>query len=49
MCTPIVRNKTKAKAEFGAKINVSLPEGYARVDRFEWDAYNEGCDLHIQV
>jgi len=46
---PIVRGKAKAKVEFGAKINVSLQEGYARIDRFEWDAYNEGCDLPMQV
>ncbi|MGE4434317.1 MAG: IS5 family transposase [Bacteroidales bacterium] len=46
---PIVRGKAKAKVEFGAKINVSLQEGYARIDRFEWDAYNEGCDLPMRV
>lgn len=46
---PIVRGKAKAKVEFGAKINVSLQEGYARIDRFGWDAYNEGCDLPMQV
>lgn len=46
---PIVRGKAKARVEFGAKINVSLQEGYARIDRFEWDAYNEGCDLPDQV
>lgn len=45
----IVRGKAKVKVEFGAKINVSLQEGYARIDRFEWDAYNEGCDLPDQV
>ena len=31
---PIVRGKAKAKTEFGAKINISLLEGYARVDHF---------------
>lgn len=46
---PIVRGKAKTKVEFGAKINVSLQEGYARIDRFEWNAYNEGCDLPMQV
>lgn len=46
---PIVRGKAKAKVEFGAKINVSLQEGYAKIDRFEWDAYNEGPDLPMQV
>lgn len=46
---PIVRGKAKAKVEFGAKINVSLQEGYARIDRFDWNAYNEGVDLPSQV
>ncbi|MFA6335610.1 MAG: hypothetical protein WCX48_08670 [Bacteroidales bacterium] len=46
---PIVRGKAKAKVEFGAKINVSLQGGYARIDRFDWNAYNEGCDLRMQV
>ncbi|MGE4434212.1 MAG: transposase [Bacteroidales bacterium] len=44
---PIVRGKAKAKVEFGAKINVSLQEGYARIDRFEWDAYNEGDKIYL--
>lgn len=46
---PIVRGKSKAKVEFGAKINVSLQDGFARIDRFDWNAYNEGCDLPVQV
>jgi len=46
---PIVRGKAKAKVEFGAKINVSLQDGFARIDRFDWNAYNEGCDLPMQV
>ena len=46
---PIVRGKTKAKTEFGAKINISLVDGYARVDHFDWDAFNEGQDLQAQV
>ena len=44
---PIVRGK--AKTEFGAKINISLLDGYARVDHFLWDAFNEGQDLQAQV
>jgi transposase, IS5 family len=35
--------------EFGAKINVSLQNGFARIDRFDWNAYNEGCDLPMQI
>jgi transposase, IS5 family len=46
---PIVRGKAKAKVEFGAKINASLQSGYTRIDRAQWDAYNEGCDLEMQV
>lgn len=47
---PIVRGKSKAKVEFGAKIGVSVVEGYTFIDRFSWDAYNESEDLetHIQ-
>jgi IS5 family transposase len=46
---PIVRGKAKAKTEFGAKINISLLDGYARVDHFDWDAFNEGQYLQAQV
>ena len=42
---PIVRGKEKAKVEFGAKINVSLINGYSFLDHFSWDAYNEGTLL----
>ena len=46
---PIIRGKAKAKVEFGAKINVSLDDGYARIDHFDWNAFNEGVDLPTQV
>lgn len=46
---PVVRGKAKSKTEFGAKINISLVDGYARVDHFDWDAFNEGQDLQGQV
>jgi hypothetical protein len=46
---PIVRGKAKAKVEFGAKINVSLQDGFARIDHFDWNAFHEGCDLPMQV
>lgn len=42
---PIVRGKEKAKVEFGAKINVSLVDGFTFLDQFSWDAYNEGTLL----
>jgi hypothetical protein len=44
---PIVRGK--AKTEFGAKINIGLLNGYARVDHFDWNAFNERQDLQSQV
>lgn len=42
---PIVRGKTNAKVEFGAKIHVSLVDGYAFLDELSWDAFNEGSHL----
>jgi hypothetical protein len=44
---PIVRGKAKARTEFGAKINSSLLDGYARVDHFcdEPDPVYEGYSL----
>ncbi len=46
---PIVRGKSNRKVEFGAKINVSLQNNYARIDRISWDAFNESTDLKQQV
>jgi len=42
---PIVRGKANAKTEFGAKINVSLMNGYAFLDELSWEAFNEGTFL----
>jgi IS5 family transposase len=42
---PIVRGKSKAKVEFGAKINVALVDGFSFLDDMSWDAYNEGTRL----
>ncbi len=46
---PIVRGKARAKTEFGAKIHVSLVEGYAFLDELSWDAFNEGSHLMAYV
>ena len=46
---PIPRGKARAKTEFGSRLGVSLDQGYARIDTFSWDAYNEGGDLKDQV
>lgn len=42
---PIVRGKANAPVEFGAKIAISLVDGYGRVEQFSWDAFNEGNTL----
>lgn len=42
---PIVRGKARAKTEFGAKIHLSLVDGYSFLDKVSWDAYNEGSQL----
>ena len=42
---PIVRGKANAFVEFGAKINVSLMNGFAFLDDFSWEAFNEGTRL----
>jgi hypothetical protein len=46
---PIVRGKDKAQVEFGAKLGVSIQNGYARINTLSWEAYNEGTDLKKQV
>lgn len=46
---PIVRGKSGKEVEFGAKISVSLVDGYSYLDRVSWDAYNEGTDLIAQL
>ena len=39
---PIVRGKVKSPTEFGAKINISLVDGYAFIENLSWDNYHEG-------
>jgi len=46
---PIVRGKTNANVEFGAKIQVSLMNGYAFLDDLSWEAFNEGTRLMTTV
>jgi len=46
---PMVRGKAHASTEFGAKLSVSLVDGYAYLDRISWEAYNESQDLAEQV
>jgi len=42
---PIVRGKTKAPTEFGAKVEISVVNGYVRMEKLSWDAYNESESL----
>ena len=46
---PIVRGKAGANTEFGAKIGVSIVEGYTFLDHHSWEAYNEGADMQLQI
>jgi hypothetical protein len=46
---PIVRGKANAPVEFGAKIEVALLDGYARVEDLRWDAFNEGGTLQASL
>src|SRR5699024_6624462 len=46
---PIVRGKTNAPVEFGAKLSVSVVNGYAFLDVLSWDAYHEGKYLRNSV
>ena len=46
---PIVRGKRTAKVEFGAKIQVSLMNGFVFLDDLQWEAFNEGNRLLASV
>ena len=46
---PIVRGKAKAATEFGAKVSISLIDGWSFVDTIDFDAYNEGVELKSQI
>lgn len=47
---PIVRGKANAPVEFGAKISLSVVNGFSYLEKLSWDAYNESVDLipHIE-
>ena len=38
---PIVRGKAKHPVEFGAKLDISVVDGYTRLETYSFDAYNE--------
>ncbi|QEG36307.1 hypothetical protein Pr1d_36190 [Bythopirellula goksoeyrii] len=46
---PIKRGKAGCDTEFGAKLSVSIVNGFSLVDRLCWDNYNEGGDLIGQI
>jgi hypothetical protein len=46
---PIVRGKAGAQVEFGAKLSVSVINGYIRAEKLCWDAYNESKTLQETV
>ncbi len=46
---PMVRGKAKSPVEFGAKVSISLVDGFSFVEKIGWDAYNESCDLIGQI
>ena len=46
---PIVRGKSQAKVEFGAKIHVSLIDGISFLDEISWEAFNEGSHMMAYI
>lgn len=42
---PIVRGKAKADVEFGAKLAISIVNGYSYMENVSFDAFNEGTTL----
>ena len=46
---PIVRGKAKANVEFGAKVSISIVNGFVRMESLRWDSYNEGGTLQTSV
>ena len=46
---PIVRGKSHANTEFGAKLHISMVDGYARIERLSFDAFNEATDFFASV
>jgi len=46
---PIVRGKAGKAVEFGAKISLSVVEGFSYIDHLSWDSFNESKDLIPQI
>ena len=46
---PIKRGKQNADVEFGAKIEMSDIDGYLRIEKLSWEAFNESTTLQDSV
>ena len=46
---PIVRGKSSAPVEFGAKIHLSVIDGISFLDELSWEAFNEGSHMEAYV
>ena len=46
---PMVRGKQTADVEFGAKVEMSVVNGFLRIENLRWDAFNEGTTLQQSV
>lgn len=42
---PIIRGKAKATVEFGAKLDISVVNGFTRLEYHSFEAYNESINL----
>ena len=46
---PIVRGKLNAATEFGAKIEMSVVNGFLRIEHLSWSSFNESTTLQASV
>jgi len=46
---PIVRGKKKSPVEFGAKLDISVVDGFTRLEKHSFDAYNESELLESEI
>lgn len=46
---PIVRGKARTNVEFGAKLAISVVDGFAYLEKLSWDNFNEGMTLKESV
>ena len=46
---PIVRGKAGKPVEFGAKLDISVVDGWTRLECYSFDAYNEAGNLKVMA